>query len=97
MLGSLASMRDVDEQIPSGYLERTLGSVREAERSRFFIPLSSVRAMTNRVRQSARERPATYALASLGALATIGAAIGIVMWRRANKAMGEPVAVPVGR
>jgi hypothetical protein len=96
MLGSLAAMRDVDEPVPSGFLERTLGVVGEAERSRFFIPVSSVRAMTHRVRQSARERPGTYALASLGALATIGAAIGIVMWRRA-RAIGEPLAVPVAR
>jgi anti-sigma factor RsiW len=97
MLGSLASMRDVDEEVPAGFLERTLGVVRTAERSPFFIPVASVRAMTDRVRQSARERPATYALASLGALATIGAAIGIVMWRRANRGIGEPVAVPVTR
>ena len=95
MLGSLASMRDVDEEIPSGFLERTLGVVGDAERSRFFIPLSSVRAMTNRVAQSARERPGTYALASIGAVATIATAIGIVMWRRSR--LAEPVAVPVTR
>ena len=85
MLTSLAAMRDLEEEPPAGYLERTLVAVGETP-SRTLAALEELRTATARVASAAKRRPA---VASLTAGAIGVAAVGILMWRRGRKPIPE--------
>ena len=76
MLGGLAAFRNIEEEPPAGYLERTLAVVPNAGRTR--IALDELRDVTGRVAATVRRRPAVSAItgAAIGA-----AAIGLIAWR----------------
>lgn len=76
LLGGLAAFRDLEEEPPAGYLERTLAVVPRATRARAAV--DELRDVTGRVAASVRKRPTVSAItgAAIGA-----AAIGLIAWR----------------
>jgi len=76
VLAGLAAFREVEEEPPAGYLERTLAVVPRASRTRAAI--DDLRDVSGRVAASVKRRPAVSAItgAALGA-----AAIGLIAWR----------------
>ena len=72
----------MEEDVPTGYLERTLAVVPRASSTQ--RALEDLREVSGRVAAAARRRPAVSALtgAALGA-----AAIGLIAWRRGRKSV----------
>src|SRR5436190_23811856 len=76
LLGGLAQFREIEEEPPAGYLERTLAVVPRASRTR--VAIDELRDVSGRVAAGVRKRPAVTAItgAAIGA-----AAIGLIAWR----------------
>jgi anti-sigma factor RsiW len=87
MLSSLAELRELDEDAPAGYLERTLALVPgRSERMR-----PEWREVPERVIAVAKRRPAAASLTG----AAIGvAAVGLIAWRRGRRAIRQATRLP---
>jgi hypothetical protein len=87
MMGGLTALRSQEVEPPAGYLERALGLIPNEPAT----TQSEWRRVQERVFAAARRRPAVASLTG----AVIGAAaIGLVVWRRGRKALGEAARVP---
>ena len=87
MMGGLTALRSQEVEPPAGYLERALGLIPNEPAT----TQSEWRRVQERVDAAARRRPAVASLTG----AVIGAAaIGLVVWRRGRKALGEAARVP---
>jgi hypothetical protein len=87
MLSSLAELREVEEAVPGGYLERTLELIPGDARVR----RREWRAIPERAIAAAKRRPAAASLTG----AAIGfAAIGLVAWRLGRRALQDAARVP---
>jgi len=87
MLSSLAEFRGVEEDAPSGYLERTLSMVP----GRSLRRLPEWREVPERVIAVAKRRPAAASMTG----AVIGvAAVGLIAWRRGRKALQDATRLP---
>ena len=87
MLTSLSRLRDVEEVVPGGYLERTLELIPGTSPLR----RPEWRAIPERALAAAKRRPAAASLTG----AAIGlVAIGLVGWRLARRALQDSARVP---
>jgi hypothetical protein len=89
MMSSLAAYREHEEDVPAGYLKRSLSLVPGTRRGSLAVP--HWREVPARVAAAARKRPA---VASLTGAAIGAAAIGLVAWRRGRRALREAAGIP---
>jgi hypothetical protein len=88
LLTSLAAIREHDIEPPAGALERAVRSARRGVLTERLPSLTDVRRVSVEGARALRTPAAAVALASLGGAAVGAAAIGLVWWRLAKRAVG---------